>query len=330
MLDRNGLAKFLRRRRDSLQPEDVGLPRGPGRRRTNGLRREEVANVCHLSADYYSRLEQQRGPRPSKQLIHAIAQGLHLSLDERDHLLRLAGHPPPARGANSDYTSPGLLRVLDRLADTPAEIITELGETLRQSMPGIALTGDTTGFSGPARSRYYRWFMEPAARQQYASETCGMLSRTYASRLRQIATLRGPESRAAHLVDLLLSGSEEFRILWRDHKISAHHQAAQRMVHPQFGVLELDCSALADPEHGQSLLVYTATAGSASHERLRLLSARAAHPGWSRQPPVALASAVRFPAQMGTTPWKGTPGPEPARGELECASPSGGRRVPSS
>src|SRR3712207_8599057 len=123
-IDRAGLAEFLRRRRESLQPEDVGLPRGP-RRRTGGLRREEVAALCHMSTDYYARLEQERGPQPSEQMIASIAQGLHLSLDERDHLFRLAGHQPPPRGASTEHISPGLLRIFDRLGDTPAEIRSE-------------------------------------------------------------------------------------------------------------------------------------------------------------------------------------------------------------
>src|SRR5919112_1716646 len=163
MIDRAGLADFLRRRRESLQPEDVGLPRGP-RRRTAGLRREEVAALCHMSVDYYSRLERERGPQPSQQMLASIAQGLHLSVDERDHLFRLAGHNPPARGTSSEDISPGILRILDRLEDTPAEIVTELGETLRQTAMGFALNGDTTRYTGPARSMGYRWFTDPAAR----------------------------------------------------------------------------------------------------------------------------------------------------------------------
>ena len=94
--DRAQLADFLRTRREALQPEDVGLPRGP-RRRAAGLRREEVAQLVGMSADYYGRLEQQRGPQPSVQMLQAIARGLHLSRAERDHLFRLAGHPAPTR-----------------------------------------------------------------------------------------------------------------------------------------------------------------------------------------------------------------------------------------
>jgi len=101
-LDRAGMAEFLRRRRESLQPEDVGLPQGP-RRRTAGLRREEVAALCHMSVDYYSRLERERGPQPSEQMLASIAQGLHLSLAERDHLFRLAGQQPPPRGPASEH-----------------------------------------------------------------------------------------------------------------------------------------------------------------------------------------------------------------------------------
>ena len=106
MIDRTGLADFLRRRRESLQPEDVGIPRGQ-RRRTTGLRREEVAALAHMSTDYYARLERERGPHPSEQMIASIAQGLHLSLDERDHLYRLAGHRPRPGVRPATTSAPG-------------------------------------------------------------------------------------------------------------------------------------------------------------------------------------------------------------------------------
>ncbi|NAS25838.1 helix-turn-helix domain-containing protein [Herbidospora sp. NEAU-GS84] len=271
MIDRTGLAEFLRNRREALQPEDVGLPRGP-RRRTNGLRREEVALLCHMSADYYSRLERERGPQPSQMMLASIAQGLHMSLDERDHLFRLAGHNPPARGASTEHISPGLLRVLDRLNDTPAEIVTELGETLRQSPMGVALTGDTTKYTGPARSMGYRWFTDPAARQIYAPEEHPFLTRMYASGLRELVTLRGPGSRAADLADLLLDCSEEFRRVWNDHEIGIRPHDVKHFNHPEVGALELTCQRLVDPGQAHSLLVYTATPGSESYEKLQVLS----------------------------------------------------------
>jgi transcriptional regulator with XRE-family HTH domain len=271
VIDRAGLAAFLRRRRASLQPEDVGLPRGQ-RRRTNGLRREEVASLCHMSTDYYARLERQRGPQPSEQMIASIAQGLHLSLDERDHLFRLAGHNPPARGAVGDHISPGLLRILDRLGDTPAEIVTELGETLRQSPLGIALTGDTTQYTGPSRSLGYRWFADPASRELYAPEDHASLSRMFASGLREVVTLRGPDSRAAHYAGLLLAQSEEFRSLWNEHEVGVRPSEVKRFIHPEVGMLELHCQSLLDPDQSHRLLVYTAIPGSESYEKLQLLS----------------------------------------------------------
>ncbi|MEU9350413.1 helix-turn-helix transcriptional regulator [Streptomyces griseoloalbus] len=271
MIDRTGLAEFLRRRRESLQPEDVGLPRGP-RRRTSGLRREEVASLCHMSTDYYARLERERGPQPSEQMIASIAQGLHLSLHERDHLFRLAGHTPPTRGADSDHISPGLLRILDRLHDTPAEIVTELGETLRQTPLGIALTGDLTVYSGPDRSIGYRWFTDPATRQLYAPDDHAFLTRMFVSGLRGVATLRGPGSRAAHYADLLLARSEEFRRVWDDHEVGIRPNEVKHFIHPELGALELTCQTLLDPDQSHFLIVYTAVPGSASYEKLQLLS----------------------------------------------------------
>ncbi|MFE6752892.1 helix-turn-helix transcriptional regulator, partial [Streptomyces sp. NPDC057684] len=246
VIDRAGLAGFLRRRRETLQPEDVGLPRGQ-RRRTSGLRREEVAALCHMSSDYYSRLERERGPQPSEQMIASIAQGLHLSLDERDHLFRLAGHNPPTRGPASEHISPGLLRILDRLHDTPAEIVTELGETLRQTPLGVALTGDLTAYSGPARSLGYRWFTDPATRQLYDPDDHPFLTRMFVSGLRGVVTLRGPDSRAAHLADLLLAQSAEFRQVWDDHEIGIRPHEVKHFIHPELGALELTCQALLVP-----------------------------------------------------------------------------------
>ncbi|MBW0253123.1 helix-turn-helix transcriptional regulator [Cellulomonas sp. PS-H5] len=270
-IDRAGLAEFLRRRRESLQPEDVGLPRGP-RRRTDGLRREEVAVLCHMSTDYYARLERERGPQPSEQMIASIAQGLHLSLGERDHLFRLAGHHPPARGASGEHVGPALLRILDRLQDTPAEVVTETGETLRQTPAGVALTGDTTRFTGPSRSLGYRWFADPGARDLYEPEDHAFLSRLYASGLREVLTRRGPGSRAARYAELLLDRSAEFRELWERHEVGLRPRETKRFVHPEVGALELSCQTLVDPEQSHLMLVYTAVPGSESAEKLRLLA----------------------------------------------------------
>jgi transcriptional regulator with XRE-family HTH domain len=272
MIDRAGLAQFLRIRREALQPEDVGMPRGQ-RRRTAGLRREEVAVLCHMSTDYYSRLERERGPQPSEQMIAAIAQGLHLTLDERDHLFRLAGHQAPVRGPDSDHVSPGMLRIFDRLGDTPAEIVTELGESLRQTPLAAALVGDMGQRVGPSRSIGYRWFTESAARELHPPDDHEFYSRMYVSGLREIATLRGPTSRAQHYVDLLTGCSEEFRSLWSEHQVGIRPKTVKRYQHRAVGLVELHCQVLQDPEQSHSLLVYTAAPGSQSYERLQLLSA---------------------------------------------------------
>ncbi|NMO04091.1 helix-turn-helix domain-containing protein [Gordonia sp. TBRC 11910] len=273
MIDRTGLAAFLRRRREALQPEDVGLPRGR-RRRTRGLRREEVATLCHMSADYYSRLEQERGPHPSEQMIAAIAQGLHLTRDERDHLYRLAGHQPPSRAGDSEFISPGMMRIFDRLTDdTAAEIVSELGETLRQTRLSVALMGDMSQYVGASRSIGYRWFTDPHTRERYPIEDHEFYSRMYASGLRTVLAQRGPDSRAAELADLLTTQSPEFAEVWEKHEVGIVPRQQKRLLHPGVGPLDLHCQILLDPEQSNTLLVYTAVPGSESYQRLALLAA---------------------------------------------------------
>ena len=271
VMDRVQLADFLRRRREALQPEDVGLRRGP-RRRTAGLRREEVAVLCDMSTDYYSRLEQARGPQPSEQMLAAIARGLRLTLDERDHLFRLAGHTAPARALRSEHVSPGLMRILDRLADTPAQVMTELGETLAQTPAARALFGDETRFDGYMRSVGYRWFVDPSARNAYPTEDHPMHSRAFAAEIRAASAKFGAGSRAGAMVAALLEQSPEFAELWTEHEVRSTHAREKRLQHPEVGVMDMQCQFLIDPEQGQTLLVLTATPGTKSYDRLQLLS----------------------------------------------------------
>jgi transcriptional regulator with XRE-family HTH domain len=270
-MDRNQLADFLRTRREALQPEDVGLPRGK-RRRTGGLRREEVAALCSMSADYYSRIEQQRGPRPSEPMLAAIARGLHLSLDERDHLFRLAGHPAPARELRLEHIDTGLMRVLDRLQDTPAQVVTSLGETLLQTPPAVALLGDETAYTGHDRSMFHRWFTRPDTRRIYPREDHDMHSRAFTADLRSLAARQGPASRAATLARRLLDASPEFAQLWSEHEITARSTHRKRILTAELGVLEVYCQMLYDLDQDQALLLFTATPGSDSHGKLQLLS----------------------------------------------------------
>lgn len=270
-MDRTQLADFLRRRRDALQPEDVGLSRGT-RRRTEGLRREEVAALSDMSVDYYSRLEQGRGPQPSEQMLAAIARGLRLSLDERDHLFRLGGDNAPIRALRSEHISPGLMRVLDRLQDTPAQVISELGEILLQTATARALFGDETGLTGMSRSVVYRWFTDPDARLVYPAEDHPAHSRNFTADLRAAYAKYGPSSRVGAVVEALEKQSPEFAELWAAHEVNSIHSFEKRLQHPEVGELTLQCQLLHDHEQGQALLVYTATPGTESYQKLQLLS----------------------------------------------------------
>ncbi|SIR99718.1 helix-turn-helix transcriptional regulator [Williamsia sterculiae] len=272
-MDRTGLAEFLRHRREALQPEDVGLPRGV-RRRTTGLRREEVAALAGMSTDYYSRIEQQRGPQPSDQMLAAIARALHLTLDERDHLFRLAGQNTPQRVARGDHVSPGMMRILDRLGDTPAQVINGAGETLIQTEPARALFGDHAEYTGLRRSVVYRWFTDAEQRARIRAADHDRHARAHAGRLRQAVTREGPGSRAAAVSRELLSVSDDFARIWAEHDISVQlTDGIKHLVHPELGAIEVHCQVLLDPDQTQSLLVYTATPGSSSHEKLAMLAA---------------------------------------------------------
>ncbi|GAC67473.1 helix-turn-helix transcriptional regulator [Gordonia soli] len=272
-MDRAGLAEFLRVRREALQPADVGLPPG-NRRRAPGLRREEVALLAGMSTDYYTRLEQQRGPHPSDQIVAAIAQALHLSLDERDHLFRLAGLGTPDRIAQPDHVSPGMMRILDRLADTPAMVVNSAGETLIQNPLAVALVGLETEFTGYRRSIAYRWYLDPTTRERFPAEDHDLHTRAHTARLRAAVTRDGPRSRAAEISDALLRESPEFAELWQRHDVATRlTDQRKRIQHPQLGLIEVFCQILADPDTSQTLLVYTATPGSESHEKLAMLSA---------------------------------------------------------
>jgi transcriptional regulator with XRE-family HTH domain len=270
LMDRAQLADFLRTRREALQPEDVGLPRGP-RRRTGGLRREEVAALSGMSPDYYSRIEQQRGPQPSEQMLAAIARGLHLSLDERDHLFRVGGHPAPQRNLRGDHINPGIMRILDRLEDTPAQVMNHLGETLKQTRPGIALMGDDSRWTGLARSMVYRWFTDPEARLIYPAEDHPMHGRVFTAQFRQ-AYARGLP-RTAELLDALLADSPDFASVWAEHQVEGGYRDRKRISHVQLGLMDLHCQTLLDPDQSQTLLVFTAVPGTESYEKLQLLSA---------------------------------------------------------
>ena len=270
-MDRTQLADFLRTRREAIQPEDVGLPRGQ-RRRARGLRREEVAALCGMSADYYGRLEQGRGPTPSEPMLAAMARGLRLTTAERDHLFRLAGHHAPDRVGVDEHIAPGILRILDRLQDTPAQVVTETGETLAQTPPAVALLGEQTSYTGLARSTVYRWYADPASRDVYPREDHAERGRTFTAELRAAYARGGRGSRAAAIVEALSARSPEFVAVWADHDVDDKHARTKRIAHAEVGVLTLECQTLLDTDSGQRLLVFTATPGSPDADRLALLT----------------------------------------------------------
>jgi transcriptional regulator with XRE-family HTH domain len=269
-MDRDGLADFLRRRRDALQPGDVGLSAGR-RRRTAGLRREEVASLAYMSADFYARLEQRRGSRPSEQTVAAIARALRLTQDERDHLFVLAGHAAPPRWTRTDHVSPALMRVLDRL-DTPAQVVSDLAVTLRQNPLAEALMGVETRHAGLRRSAFYRWFTDPAERRLFPEEDHALHSRNYVATLRAVHARRADDREAGELVAHLLRESREFAELWERHEVASRIDTRKRFTHPQVGALTLDCQILTAENLTERLVVFTATPGSEDAERLRLLS----------------------------------------------------------
>ena len=269
-MDKTQFGAFLLTRREALQPEDVGLTRGP-RRRTSGLRREEVADLAGMSSDYYARLERGTGPQPSEQMVAAIARGLRLSLAERDHLFLLAGHAAPRPALRGNHISPGLMRVLDRLADTPAQIMGALGETLVQTPPAVALLGDQTHFTGPSSSVVYRWFTDAASRSIYPPEDHGYHSRVYVAEARKAAAAQGAGSPAAFLAESLVASSSEFASLWKSHEVGLFYTDEKRITNAEVGELTVHCQILLDPDQQQRLLVFTATPGSASAEKLELL-----------------------------------------------------------
>jgi hypothetical protein len=270
-VDRTELAAFLRTRRQALQPEDVGLPR-TRRRRTRGLRREEVADLSNMSTDYYSRIEQRRGPRPSEQLLAAIARALRLTPDERDHLFHLAGHPAARRVSWSDHVNPGMLAIFESMRDTPAVIFNQLGEALAQNRLATLLIGDQTRYTGPERALAYRWFTDPAERALFPGQDHTRHSRTIAAQLRGAQDHDLTDPRLNALVETLQRVSGEFAQIWSEHAVAGRYCAPKRIDHPRLGTLDLHGQSLLDPDHSQLLTVFTAEPGGETRDKRRFLA----------------------------------------------------------
>jgi transcriptional regulator with XRE-family HTH domain len=268
-MQRDQLADFLRRRRGSIRPAEVGIAAGP-RRRTNGLRREEVAMLAGMSVDYVVRLEQGRSSQPSTQLLGALARALRLSDDERAHLFHLAGHRPPPADGVARMARAGLVRMLDLLGDNPALVLSDLGEVLAQNRASVLLTGDQTGFSGDRRYVAYRWFTDAAVRAVNSPEEQEHRSRQLVADLRAVAGRRSGDPTVTGLIDRLRTASGEFRRLWADHEVAVRRADRKTVMHPRVGRVLMDCETLVTPDQGQQLVVLT-PADDEARERLALL-----------------------------------------------------------
>jgi transcriptional regulator with XRE-family HTH domain len=265
------LAAFLKSRRDRVRPADVGLPTGP-RRRVPGLRREEVAQLAGLSADYYTELERGRGAQPSAQVLVALGRALRLSGDERDHLFHLADRPGPAAHGTAVHAQPALLGLLDRLTTTPAQIINDLHESLAQNPLAVALVGPAPATRGPEASFVYRWFTDPGARDLYPVEDHPHHSRVFVADLQAVAARRARDPELTRMVATLRRRSEEFAALWERRDVALRRTDHKRIVHPLLGVIELDCHSLFSEDGRQRLLWFSAPPGTEGAAQLELLS----------------------------------------------------------
>ncbi|MFG2003251.1 helix-turn-helix transcriptional regulator [Spirillospora sp. NPDC048911] len=269
-MDRNELAEFLRSRRNGIQPRDVGLEAGT-RRRTPGLRREEVARLAGMSVDYYIRLEQGRGPRPSRQILAALARALRLTDDERAYLYNVAGEPmgPPA-GPPHEVPA-GILHLLDRLDDTPAFVLSAEYEILAWNAMAAALIADFSAME-PRERNMIRWFFNPDTDEilERDEEYLGF-ARDSVADLRAAAGRYPEDPGIKELVAELSARSGLFRRLWEERRVEVRRSTTKRIVHPVVGPVDLHCDVLLVPEKDQKVVFYTAAPGTASYEALKLL-----------------------------------------------------------
>ncbi|MET0197816.1 MAG: helix-turn-helix transcriptional regulator [Rhodococcus fascians] len=267
------LGEFLRNRRDRLRPAEVGLTAGP-RRRTPGLRRDEVAMLATMSTDYYERIEQGRGPQPSPAMLGAIARALRLTLAERDHLYVLAGHHAPEPAVALGFADPGLMTVLDALAPrVPALIADDMHNIVGQNPLNIALLGKLVGESGFHANFIWHWFLDPDYRALYAPNDRDHLSRNYVADLRVAVTRRPDDVRATSLIDELHRESDEFTRIWELGDVDTVAKTRKRLQHPRVGLLDCECDVVISPPSGQRLVLFRGAPGTDTHEKLELLGA---------------------------------------------------------
>jgi transcriptional regulator with XRE-family HTH domain len=266
-MGRQELASFLRDRREALRPADVGLPPG-SRRRTPGLRREEVAALAGMSAEYYARLEQARGPRPSAPILDGVAGALRLTPAERTHVFRLAGVALPAPPAPSRQVRPYVASLLERLPDTAAFVTAASYDVIAWNPLAQALLGDLRERPNLARRR----FIDREEILTAGHEDFGEIA---VARLRAAADRYPRDQRLAGLLAELRAGSAEFADIWDTNPVRVPSHRTKTMTHPRAGALHVHCDVLTIPEDDHQVVFITADPGSPSARRLRRL-ARAA------------------------------------------------------
>lgn len=263
--------RALRRWRDRVAPETVGLPVGR-RRRADGLRREELAGLAAISADYLTRLEQGRATSPSTQVVESLARALRLSDAERDLLFELAGHVPPGSGVVRSRLTPSVQRVLDRLAGTPVCVYDASWTLVVANAPYDALMGGTTAWQGIERNAVWRHLVGPGSRAVATPEEQARLEEGLVADLRLTTTRYPDDPGLVRLVGELSALSPRFVDLWRSSLPDLGHEMARHKIidHPSVGPITLDCDVLTVAVDDLRLMVYTAEPGTPDAERLAL------------------------------------------------------------
>lgn len=263
--------RTVRRWRDRVAPESVGVPVGR-RRRASGLRREELAGLAGISADYLTRLEQGRATAPSAQVVEALARALRLSDPERDLLHRLAGHSAPGPDVVPSRITPSVRRLLDRLANTPVVVYDATWTLVLANAPYDALMGDTSAWRGIERNAVWRNLLGPAGRTVHTPREQADHEARLVADLRLTAS-RYPADRALRrLIGELTDRSPRFAELWDADAPPPLPDPSKRKVvdHPAVGRITLDCDTLVVAMDDLRITVYTAEPGTEDAERLAL------------------------------------------------------------
>lgn len=274
------MARFLRDRRARLRPVDVGLPRH-GPRRTAGLRREEVAALAHISASYYTRLEQARAPRPSSEVLSSLSQALRLSDDERTLLFTLSGRAPgDDNAAPRRDVAASTLDLMDRMPGTAALILDAKYDILAWNSLAAAVFGDLSTISSRERNLVRSFFLEPdPTRRHHGVSGSEDFAGFAASQLRAVAE-RYPRDRDVRaLIDELRSASAEFDSLWQQVDVVVPRHQVKSLTHAVVGPIDLHCDLLMIPDRDQLMILFTAEPGTPSHQALSRLSSTDGHPG---------------------------------------------------